>query len=731
MKGRNQKGTVLVASMVILALLSLLGASSLLNATLDTQLAANQLASKEAFYAAEAALDAGVGQAVAAFREQLRPFTPGAMANWTEPDPARAAPGLADPYGNPFNGYQTAYRVTNGLDPNNPATAPTPYLYTTVQSGQGLINFAYTYNVEGRAVPDPAAPGGRGTETIAEAVQILETPLVQYYIFFEDHLSWHNGPVMQSWGRVHTNGNLYFAPDTGGTIWFQDYDNGGRPSPNIITVAGTIQRGPYLAEGGGLLNRLFNRVYIRTSNLGVIPVPAANTPPDAADCVDLDTSITPANQVAQEARFVDGDGVFHVRTGVNRLPAASWRTLIRDGFYEQVSMDPGRPDVDGMRITIEGGDLEIWFTPNGGAPVEVTDLVREYRVAAGNPVNFAQWPLGAMTRADNSVATAANPPKAGTMVYSPEAIVPTNPLGVAPGVPYTATGATANFAYPCVLERDDPREQRPVDLTVIDLQRLELWYRDYVDWWDGDFDLTGPGTAPSPNVADRMLLIYVSRSLTGGGFAAGSGGGKMQAIKVIGSRAGRTRTVGNDRQRDPTLTARTTLVSDNPLYIDGDFNAPGASASSYQPGTMGCALVNDATTLLSNSWGQTQNGRTGGTYTKPGVTTTAYNTALFTGRYDFRMPNVRGGAEEAGIHNFARFIESWSGQDCHITGCLINLWFSQQATADFLCCGTATDQVYNAPGRKFGWDVGFINSNYWPPYVPSIYSVERQAWREQ
>lgn len=97
---------------------------------------------------------------------------------------------------------------------------------------------------------------------------------------------------------------------------------------------------------------------------------------------------------------------------------------------------------------------------------------------------------------------------------------------------------------------------------------------------------------------------------------------------------------------------------------------------------------------------------------------------MFAGRYDFRQG---GGGEEAGIHNFPRFNETWGGGvDCYITGCLINLWFSQQADAPH-----GLGSYYSPPARRFGWDVGFRNADYWPPYVPSIYSIERSSWREE
>ncbi len=724
MQPRNRRGTVLVASLVVLALLSLLGAGSLMTATLDTRLAMNQQVNKEAFYAAEAALDTAVGRVIGAFREQLRPYVPGSSAGWTEPATADG-----DPYDNPFNGYTTEFRIENGLDPNNPASAPDPYVYTTVQSGQGVLHFAYTYAVRARAT------GEDGNELVAETVQVLETPLVQYYIFFDDDLSWHSGPAMTSWGRVHTNGNLYFAP--GSPITFNNF-YGTTFTPNILSVVGDIRVGEYLFEGNTTGFRTSGGVYVRVRNL-------TTTATSSSDYENVNTSITAANQATQEARFVDADGVGHVRTGVDRLPSASFQTLQRGGFYEQMADGPTRPDVDGMKILAGNGSLEIWFTPNGGSPTDVTSLVQNYQVATGTYVDFASWPTGAITVAspdgsgNNRLAAEVYDPGStaagtvalypGTIVYSPEAVVTTDDTG---NVLYDAsrsTGGTPNPWYPCVLERADPRENKDVDLLVIDLQRLQLWYRDYIDWADnGAFD-------GSTSESDRQLLIYASRTPSTG-FTAGT---TLQALKIVGSRAGRTRNV-DDRQTSPTLYTRTTLVTDNPVYIDGDLNAPGAAAGSNDPGaSFGLAIVSDMTTLLSNRWGNNRAatnsdsdehtfGFTGGSYEKPNARATAFNAAIFTGRFNFR---AGGSGEEAGIHNFPRFIEDWGGQNCFITGCLINLWFSQQATAEFRCCGRGFGDVYSPPSRNFGWDVGFMNQDYWPPYVPSIYSVERQAWRDE
>ena len=48
----------------------------------------------------------------------------------------------------------------------------------------------------------------------------------------------------------------------------------------------------------------------------------------------------------------------------------------------------------------------------------------------------------------------------------------------------------------------------------------------------------------------------------------------------------------------------------------------------------------------------------------------------------------------------------------------------------FDCCGGNWDNVYQPPQRNFGWDPGFLDPSYWPPYCPSAYGVERVGWLE-
>ena len=694
----GNRGTVLVASMIILALLSLLGAGSLLNASLDTQLAANQSMANEAFYAAEAALDAGVGEVYETVIANLRPYDPVSAGTdtWTVPsDPA--AVDFTD-----VNGYTVEFQVTYA-GTTWPNGTPRPYQFSQLQSGQALESDAYTYLVEARATSNT----GDGTvEMMSETLQVLETPLVQYYVFFDDDLGWHHGPAMTSWGRIHTNGDIGFANQD--TFTFRNYDNSNTETPCAISATGIIRYEGWLQQNGTWSSRATDPVNIRVQNLSTIPSASA------ADYVELDTTIDAATQAAQEARFTDSDGVVHVRVGVDRMPSVSFNDIARGGFYETEAAAPFKANVDGMVITADAG-LSIWFQPFDGAGQDVTALVRDYQVASGVSADIAGWSLGSRTNADGSTAP-VTAPAVGSIVYAPGDIVATNDGG---GGAYTdhRTSANANPFFPCVLEEEDDRENQEVDLLVIDFQRLQEWYRDYLDYRDGG----GLDDSIDTTLGNRRLLVYASFSN-----AATTTGGAMPAVKLIGSRSGRVRNA-NQSQMSPSVMVPTTLVTDNPVYVDGDFNAPGMSVGDASPGSSGCAIVGDALTLLSTEWGldhfDLANPNTGGSGAGPfGTgTATAFNAAFFVGRYDFRgFPT---GGEEAGIHNFPHFLESW-GTTCNITGCLINLWFSQQSD------GPHGGGYYGPPTRAFGWDRQFANRSYWPPYVPSIYSVERVAWRE-
>jgi hypothetical protein len=269
-----------------------------------------------------------------------------------------------------------------------------------------------------------------------------------------------------------------------------------------------------------------------------------------------------------------------------------------------------------------------------------------------------------------------------------------------------------NLPMPIIQETtegfQDCREgDRDVDTTDIDLYALGLWYVAYLE--DQGLQLAGDG-----------MLIYTSRSSTS---TFTNDGADLQAIRVI--------TI--DSTSSPQLVDETTLATDNPIYIHGDFNTVD---------THGVALIGDAMNILSNSISKTvKPAKPCGIFFSSGspnlvvdyqASTTTINAALFAGHVP---TSANGSVYSGGLHTYPRLHEDWtqrsyswsnSTRTLNINGAFINLWDSEQANGVW-CIG---GDCYSGPVRNWGWDVRFQDPDFWPPFIPSIFSVERVGFLE-
>lgn len=172
-----------------------------------------------------------------------------------------------------------------------------------------------------------------------------------------------------------------------------------------------------------------------------------------------------------------------------------------------------------------------------------------------------------------------------------------------------------------------------------------------------------------------------------------------------------------------------TLVTDNPLYILGDWNTgskPPSSASTpdpTQPMDSGyswrpSALIADAITVLSNSW-QDSNSSKGLNQRTAGNTTV--NAALVAGNVP---TGSKGNNYSGGGENFVRFLEDWSGKTFTYYGSMLQLYTSADGVGTW---GKAN--VY-APGQlKWYFDDNFtLNS---PPGTAVMISYVQQRWFQE
>jgi hypothetical protein len=154
------------------------------------------------------------------------------------------------------------------------------------------------------------------------------------------------------------------------------------------------------------------------------------------------------------------------------------------------------------------------------------------------------------------------------------------------------------------------------------------------------------------------------------------------------------------------LPAKLTVASEDPVYIQGDYNTGNASVSKK-----GAAVICDAVNLLSNAWTNSKSPTSG----LPGASATTYNVAMITGNQDSSAGHYNGGLE-----NLPRFHENWTGVDCTIKGSMVNTWNSQHATSPWVYGGNR----YTAPNRIWSYDTAFNSVLNLPPFTPMAVSAD-------
>ena len=180
-----------------------------------------------------------------------------------------------------------------------------------------------------------------------------------------------------------------------------------------------------------------------------------------------------------------------------------------------------------------------------------------------------------------------------------------------------------------------------------------------------------------------------------------------------------------------------TVASENPVYIQGDYNASSAQLFTDTPKVHSpAAVIADAVTLLSNSWNDI-NDMTNPTnaFNRLG-SNTWYRLAVASGKTP-NFPNSGGVNDvtwgtDGGVHNFLRYIEAWntaSGASTNLAyqGSLVSLYFSNYATGTYKF---GKSGIYNAPNRQYSFDTLFLTPANLPPATPMFQDVVNLSYRQ-
>ncbi len=175
-----------------------------------------------------------------------------------------------------------------------------------------------------------------------------------------------------------------------------------------------------------------------------------------------------------------------------------------------------------------------------------------------------------------------------------------------------------------------------------------------------------------------------------------------------------------------------TIVSDDAIYIQGDFNtgatggtwpdsdAAGASNDPAKPTIPGytrqpCAVIADAVILLSNNWNDSDSTKD---VSQRVATNTTYNTAIISG---IVPSGTAGGNYSGGVENFPRFLEDWTGDTLTYYGSMVELFPSKYFTGAW-----GKSNVYNPPTRNWYFDTNFYTTP--PPGTLMLVNYKKGRW---
>lgn len=200
--GQETRGFTLIASLLLLLLLSGIAIGLMMMVTTETRVGGTDLQNNVAYHSAEGGIEKMTADLAAAFQSAQSP-TAAEICNLSTLQPTMAGVTWKD------------YSVT----PASGCSAPLQAKFGQITAGpnQGL----WAQIIPITMLTTAAEPGGQEVSMTRQA-QVALIPVFQFGVFSEGDLSFFSGPNFDFAGRVHTNGDLYPEVGTGSTLTFHD-----------------------------------------------------------------------------------------------------------------------------------------------------------------------------------------------------------------------------------------------------------------------------------------------------------------------------------------------------------------------------------------------------------------------------------------------------------------------------------------------------------------------------
>ena len=380
MKTKSESGIALVASLLILVLLSGLLVGFILSVSSDQGLIGIDRDQNRAFYGSLAGLEQLTADLGTLFNVNYAPSTTQITALTTRV-PTISGISFVSPGGG--SGYQIEYPVDGRGRPRaDTRTIPSgPY--------EGLVGLITPYTMTS------TAHSLTGSEVrMRRTLQTVAVPVFQFGIFSDTDLSFHAGPNFNFGGRVHSNGHLFLAEGNGSTLTMS----------NRVTAVGEVIRANLINGWPTSTNY--------TGQIDVTTAPGAYRALTSSEGSLVGTIGSAENEPTWTNLSIGtyNGNIRSGRTGARRMDLPLVRTgatpvdLIR---RPQLNEDAGNPDLfsqryfamASLRILLSDTAVDITSLPTvtGTAPAQLTALAPDgtpFGVSSGDTVEGFRSPDG-------------------------------------------------------------------------------------------------------------------------------------------------------------------------------------------------------------------------------------------------------------------------------------------------------------------------------------------------
>lgn len=570
--------------------------------------------------------------------------------------------GIIDPYPN----------VLTFIDPTNPANEFDPLRGQNVYARQVALFAKATVN-DPRGGPDI-------TNYVTQKMQVRDAPLFAHAIFYNLNLEVSPGPKMEIHGPVHANGNLYLQAING-----VDFHYPVSTAADMFYGWGTPV-GSAQGSGGESLQTGHVKFKNRAENLVSMKVDGSykdsnmsNWRTYAADrwngnLLTQDHGVETYNPVAFPDYEPDDP------TTMAYDPINSGHQLIEPPL---ASTHPDyNAEVEKQKMSVKAGLYVKWDVETGevtlrngdGALFGISHLEGS---GADNLFELRENKMYDHRRNHDIDLLEFNVGKLKQLIENPD---------------YADDNEH--------IKPDDAGGSSPVTLETTTAY-VDACYNPGVDW-NGIVYLET--VTSSSDATDQAMLNYSGVRLWGGETDSWK-----QGIPSRGSDEGMT------------------FATNNALYVLGDFNADGSldgtdsilnSAVVPEVGEVPVALFGDSVTILSENWDDNRDAYDADT--KHNKRQDARPTEVAAAIVSGLIPSDAGGngRSSGGVHNFPRFLESWSRDDLYIRGSLVCLYESEIDTSAWRI------DYYKPPGRKWGFSQQYLNGKF-PPGTPLLRTYRR------